>query len=68
MTGKEALWQQAAKKCVNDYGIETIYSQDHGIDCEYTGDWDCDECWNSEVVERESECERLNFSRRRMWS
>lgn len=57
MTGREVLWQQAVKKCVNDYGIETKYSRDHGMDCEYDGDWDCEECWDSEVVEGHKEGE-----------
>lgn len=50
MSGREALWQQASKRCVGDYGIETQYSREHSMDCEYSGDWDCEKCWASEAI------------------
>lgn len=55
MSGREALWQQASSHCVYDYGIETSYSQNHMADCEYGGVWDCEECWNSEVIRSSEE-------------
>lgn len=52
MTGKEALWEQAKETCVEDYGIVTEVSRSRSADCEWGGVWDCQECWESETVNR----------------